>query len=369
MLPDSSMFGMADDAAADAILHDLVHDALGSEWLALEAPPVAAAGERLSQRIDALALPDRKLAEGDPRFGGKTPRSGMGFGDRGQWENPSSRKESSWGKTLGAAIAGIIVLVVIAFGRYPTADTRPELVKTYATTVGERASIVLEDGTHVTLAPRSTLGVTRGFGQHTRTVTLTGEAIFDVPAASGVPFLVHTGTITTRVLGTRFDVRRYDTDTRTRVAVLSGKVIVTGRVRAKLALAAGTAGDVTDSTAAVLPQDAAAQVTSWNDGMLVFHDAPAHTVLDELSHWYGYEFQLADPALATKNVTARFRIGSSSSALAHLKLLLDVDLAFDGKIVTLRQRHPGGKFPDGELGHDRREAQDTFNFTQSEAGR
>jgi len=267
--------------------------------------------------------------------------------------------------TFGAVVAAIVVLIgTIAFGRSRTAETPPEFVKTYATTVGQRASLLLEDGTRVMLAPRSTLGVTRGFGQRTRAVTLTGEAIFDVPTASGIPFLVHTGTITTRVLGTRFDVRRYDTDARTRVAVISGKVIVTSRTHAALTLAAGAIGAATDSAVAMVSQDSAAEAIAWSGGMLVFRNAPMSTVLAELGHWYGYRFRLTDSALATNNVTARFRIGSSSAALAHLKLLLNADLAFDGNLVTIRQR----PFP-RTLSRDRREVSDTFTFTQSEAGR
>jgi len=279
----------------------------------------------------------------------------------GKW---TLRERNFVGKALGAMATGIIVLVAIAFGRYSTTDANGEIVKTYTTPVGQRASLLLEDGTHVRLAPRTTIGVTRGFGRQTRVVTLRGEAIFDVPNASGVPFVVQTGAVTTRVLGTRFDIRRYDTDVRTRIAVVSGKVVVAGRVHSGMTLTAGAIGDVTDSTAIVVSQDAAARAIAWGDGILVFHKAPTADVLAELTRWYGYEFLLADSALATKNVTARFQIDSPSAALANLKLLLDVDLVFDGNLITLHQRHR-----DHMLQRDRRGMQDTFNFIHSEVGR
>jgi ferric-dicitrate binding protein FerR (iron transport regulator) len=57
-------------------------------------------------------------------------------------------------------------------------------------------------------------------------VYLTGEAFFDVAHNKERPFMVHTGRFVTKVLGTAFNIRAYDTDPEVRVIVARGKVQV-----------------------------------------------------------------------------------------------------------------------------------------------
>jgi hypothetical protein len=61
-------------------------------------------------------------------------------------------------------------------------------------------------------------------------------------------------------------------------------------------------------------------------------------VFAALSRWYGYEFHFADPAIARQNLTAIVSTQSSASALSTIKLLLNVDLRFEGRVVTVMPR-------------------------------
>jgi ferric-dicitrate binding protein FerR (iron transport regulator) len=267
---------------------------------------------------------------------------------------------------LAATIAvGVIVVVLWKTSRDgDVAASVPALRQAYTTAPGQRISLTLDDRTRVTLAPGTTLGITRTFGRETRMVTLRGEAFFDVPSTAGAPFIIRTGNVTTRVLGTQFSVRRYTMDRSAHVAVISGKVSVTGATRRAMTLTAGAVGAATDSTVSLLSRDGAVQATAWREGMLVFREASARDVVEELSRWYGYTFRCADSVLAGKNVTARFRTNAPSVALDNLKLLLDVELSFDGKIVTLLPRSL-----DRHKARERRVLRDTFHLSPSEVGR
>ena len=86
--------------------------------------------------------------------------------------------------------------------------------------------IVLPDGSKVTLEPNSDLTVNAGFDHDQREVTLIGEAFFEVVKNPAKPFLVNTGKIVTRVLGTSFRIKAYDRDSRISVSVSTGKVTV-----------------------------------------------------------------------------------------------------------------------------------------------
>lgn len=85
--------------------------------------------------------------------------------------------------------------------------------------------VVLTDGSEVMLSPKSELRYPARFTQKNRIVYLRGEAVFAVKRQAQ-PFLVYTGNMVTKVLGTRFVVRAFDEDRKITVQVLSGKVSV-----------------------------------------------------------------------------------------------------------------------------------------------
>jgi len=85
--------------------------------------------------------------------------------------------------------------------------------------------VVLSDNSEVLLSPKSQLRYPSQFAGNLRTVYLTGEASFSVKRQKQ-PFMVYTGEMVTKVLGTRFVVRAFDPDKKITVQVLSGKVSV-----------------------------------------------------------------------------------------------------------------------------------------------
>jgi transmembrane sensor len=182
------------------------------------------------------------------------------------------------------------------------------------------------------LAPHSTM-VTTDFAKN-RTVALTGEAYFDVTHASGVPFLVTTGHVTTRVLGTAFDVRHYASDRTTQVAVLSGKVTVAGQY-APVTISAGAIIRATDSTVIRVADANLADATAWVRGQLVFTETRVSDMLTVVGQWYGYEFRLRDSSLARQHVTVTFETNAAAMTLLMLRQLLGVSMDVRERIVTL----------------------------------
>jgi len=237
---------------------------------------------------------------------------------------------------LCAGLAGVL-LAGVFFRRHNMTSVPPTARHVYTTNVGERAVITLDDGSRVTLAPQSRLAIADGFGRTTRRIDLAGEAYFDVTQTRGVPFIVHTGVVRTRVLGTQFDVRRYADEHETRVAVISGKISSGGR-SAPVTLTAGATARITDSLITTRITDDARDYTKWTDGQLVFEDTPVPTMLVAVSRWTGYQFRLADSTLSGRHVTAVLTVGNRSETMQLLKDLLNVSMTFDGSVVTLRSR-------------------------------
>ncbi|NIJ54600.1 FecR family protein [Dyadobacter arcticus] len=87
-------------------------------------------------------------------------------------------------------------------------------------------TIHLADGSVVTLEKGGKLTVDEDFGKKDRTVFLTGEAFFDIQRNPDKPFLVVSGSLVTRVLGTSFRISANPTDPEVSVSVRTGKVTV-----------------------------------------------------------------------------------------------------------------------------------------------
>ena len=85
---------------------------------------------------------------------------------------------------------------------------------------------MLSDGTVITLQPNGTVEFPNEFPSDKREIVLTGEAFFDVTKDSSRPFIINTGDVTVKVLGTSFNVRAYEGAKEISVAVKTGKVSV-----------------------------------------------------------------------------------------------------------------------------------------------
>jgi ferric-dicitrate binding protein FerR (iron transport regulator) len=256
----------------------------------------------------------------------------------GRWTLP---KDATFGKhTLGWGAIGAALIVLLAF-----VVQRPDhgISEQYTTAVGERRVVTLNDGSRITLAPQTTLRVTERRGwQPGRSIALNGRALFDVATVSRSPFVVTTGAVETRVLGTTFSIQYDAPATSVVVAVRSGKVAVGRTGRKSITVAAGEVVHLQDSTVFVSRGETPAQYTEWARGELQFDNTPLPEVLTTLSRWYGYDFRIADSSLVHRTVTVKFPERSLAQALGTLKVLLNLELQYDRRTVIVRsasQRH------------------------------
>jgi transmembrane sensor len=86
--------------------------------------------------------------------------------------------------------------------------------------------IELEDGSKITLRPKSWIRYPKTFASDSRKVYLTGEAFFEVSKNPFRPFVVTTSDLVTTVLGTSFTVKSFEDDQNSSVQVRTGKVTV-----------------------------------------------------------------------------------------------------------------------------------------------
>ena len=135
-------------------------------------------------------------------------------------------------------VAAAVLLLGMIWAGYQlkTGAAKPELAyqaqaglqsKTNNST--QQTTFSLEDGSQVTLSPGSTIQFPSNFEPGKREVFLLGKAFFNVTKDPQKPFLVYTGQLATKVLGTSFWVDQHVDGGHVEVAVLTGKVAVFSR--------------------------------------------------------------------------------------------------------------------------------------------
>lgn len=219
-----------------------------------------------------------------------------------------------WWKSGGVAAA--IVLAAVG-GWWFIAERTPQAsyvappMTELVTRRGQRADLLLPDGSRVTLGVGSRLRYPTRYAGASRDLYLDGEAYFQVAHDPAKPFRVHTARGIAEDLGTAFGVRAYGAD-ELEVVVAEGAVVLRN-------LPEGTAA----RDSAVLRQadygvvDRAGRVSrtsnvdvdaylAWRQGKLVFHDTPVREVLRRLSRWYDIDLEIADSTVAERPFTASF---------------------------------------------------------------
>ncbi len=275
--------------------------------------------DRLVRTLTESIVPERKHIEGqlDERFTLPTHRFGR-FSPVGI-----------------AALSLLLVLVGWVVGRTPSADSSGNSAigsYVYITAPGEQATIVLPDGSTAQLNVASRLEVPTDYDRGNRTLRLTGEAFLSVSHNSGTPFTVIAGPSTSRVLGTRFVVRHYPSDSVATVAVHDGKIAVGSTI-----LSAMQQVNVSETHITRVRTAHPGQFT-FATGVLTLGTMSVLAAITELNRWYDADIRLGDPILGTQSVGGKFAAGSLSDLTELLEWTMNVKVVREGRVLTLYPR-------------------------------
>ena len=149
--------------------------------------------------------------------------------------------------------------------------------------------VELSDGTEVWLNAESQLSYPNKFTGKERVVTLRGEAFFDVAKDESRPFIVQTENLSTKVLGTEFNVRNYALND-THVTLLNGSVEVRNATMDQTALIhPGEDAYLTkEADFIVKPVDTDAYCL-WKEGVFYFDNVSLIEITKELGRWYNVD--------------------------------------------------------------------------------
>lgn len=219
------------------------------------------------------------------------------------------------------AVAALLV-VVLAGGwfAWPSLQTTTDV---YITGIGERRTLILEDGSRVTMDTDTQLSASFS-GKSRQLVLDKGRAFFDVAKDAGRPFLVTTPGGVVRAIGTRFDVYTYH-DT-VEVTLVEGRVEVTpadhdqGPPAQPTTMAAGQRLFMGRGYAVpVLESADTGTAMAWLSGKLVFNDTPLPTAVAQFNRYSTARIIVGDDAVAQLHVSGVFRDDDSQAFVDALR--------------------------------------------------
>ena len=133
-------------------------------------------------------------------------------------------------RQIGRYAAVACIILAVGSGAYyagvkrPADDANTEV--TMSVSNGQKADIILADGTKVYINSDSRIVYDNTYNKKTRMVSLEGEAYFEVAKDKEKPFIVKANGINVQALGTSFNIRAHKDDKSVAVILISGKVKV-----------------------------------------------------------------------------------------------------------------------------------------------
>jgi ferric-dicitrate binding protein FerR (iron transport regulator) len=227
----------------------------------------------------------------------------------------SAIPEASGRKSSGRMYTDILKIAVslligilgtlFAIGREAEDELMTQTIRVPA---GQRAELLLSDGTEVWLNSGSTLVYPETFSKAARELELDGEGYFKVMKNKEKPFTVKTSQYDVHVSGTEFNVKAYRKSNAFEAALLNGSIEIassSGGERVWMApdeqvslrdgtLVKGTIGDY--------------NYFRWREGLLCIENESIASLFAKLELYYDIKIDVKNPSLLSYVYTGKFRI-------------------------------------------------------------
>lgn len=200
---------------------------------------------------------------------------------------------------------------------------------------GSNFQLSLPDGTRVQLNSGSSLTYPLDFGSTERTVTLLGEAYFDVSHESDRPFVVMARDLDVRVLGTTFNVKSYARESVMAVTLETGSVRVS-KGKESLELSPGEEASVSVTNQKLQKRTIDLDHSlAWKNGYFSFESQPIDAIMADVARWYDYTIEFKEPASRRPYNGRIARSRPIEDVLASLEALGDVKLKMEGRRIVV----------------------------------
>ncbi len=204
---------------------------------------------------------------------------------------------------------------------------------------GKTFEVHFTDGSSVHLNAGSRLSYPKNFDAHdARQVSLVGEAYFKI-AKSTKPFLVHTEDLSTKVLGTEFNVSAYADDATKEIVLVEGSVELLQdtpeHTPANILIPNQRATKTnTENTLFIENVDVKNHI-AWMDGVLIFNSDTIAGIIKKLERRFNIRIDNTYEKLQELRFNGRFQDENLDEILKTMKAHTDFSYALIGNVLII----------------------------------
>ena len=251
----------------------------------------------------------------------------------GKEDNEKDKKLVFWRLSKIAAV--FLVLLAAAATLYLIGPYFSPMEKISSETI---KTVDLPDGSVVTLNTNSTLKYPAKFGNHSRNISLQGEAFLEIRSIPDLPFIITAGKTRIEVLGTSFNVKAYEKNREISVVVSSGKVAFypSENPEDRVILESGNTGIFIKAEERLVKRNMTdPNFMAWKTKKVVFEDETLSYVAKTLEEVYHTSIKFNNPTLKSCRITASFDQQSLNSVMKVIGETLEIEIKGSDKQYTI----------------------------------
>lgn len=239
-----------------------------------------------------------------------------------------------------------MLLVVIGLSFYFDTDSPTKLSRIsseiplsdwakYENSSAKVLKVSLPDGSMVWLQPKTLLSYNQSDRVY-RQVNLRGEAFFEVKRDESRPFLIYSGRMTTKVLGTSFNVKAFPETDKFEVSVVTGKVSVTNESEREVFIMPKQQVILETKTGNLTVNEIPKNKTHyWELASLSFDNTPMESVINSIEQNYNVSIDLS-PRLKACRLSGNFTNEHLATILEIVCRSIEAEYVIDGDKIILR---------------------------------
>ncbi|WP_316826958.1 FecR family protein [Pedobacter miscanthi] len=230
--------------------------------------------------------------------------------------------------TMAAAIVVIALLPLLYFNNFHPKKADPVVYNEIYNPRGQKRLVTMPDGSNIYLNGDSKIRYALNFNTGKRIVYLEGEAFFDVQHRTKQPFIVHTGEVSTTVLGTSFNINAYPSLKAITITVQTGKVGVVFKNKDKVHpvqfLLPNEQLTINKNNGKLIKtQVNAIDFDGWREYKIFFYDKPLAEIAEVIAREYDLDIEIKTEALKEVKLTAKFDKCSAKQIMDVIAKLSD----------------------------------------------
>ncbi|HUP10765.1 MAG TPA: FecR domain-containing protein, partial [Niastella sp.] len=251
------------------------------------------------------------------------------------------RRRIGWRFAAAAAAVLIITASVVLWNSRSVEPEKKEITDLTAnvtTAAGINENLHMPDGSTLMVRPGSSIAYKKTFDGPSREIDMhNGEIYFEVAKDSSRPFIIHTGILDIKVLGTSFVVRAIKGVREQEVVVKEGRVQVSKNEKVLAVLTAGHRLAFNTATGQFNVKQQEDQIAEqFHEGWLILNNQSFAELQTMLHNRYGVTLHDPEHKLANAHFSTLFQ---PESRIEHIMEILcaihGVSYTINGNVVTI----------------------------------